>query len=153
MAGALEADVMQGGYWMVAPGADAEIAIVASGAVLPEARAALEILAEDIPGAGLLVVTSADRLMQDWQAASRAGRRDSHAHRLLARLPGGAGIVTVLDGHPATLSWLAGVARHRIQALGVEDFGRSADIPDLYRVHGLDADAIVDAAARLCLGR
>ena len=152
MAGALEADVLAGGYWMAEPGADTEIAIVASGAVLPEARAALEILAEDIPGAGLLVVTSADRLMQDWQAASRAGRRDSHAHRLLGRLPGHAGIVTVLDGHPATLSWLAGVARHRIQALGVEDFGRSADIPDLYRVHGLDADAIVDAAARLCLG-
>ena len=59
----------------------------------------------------------------------------------------------MLDGHPATLSWLAGVARHSIQALGVEDFGRSADIPDLYRVHGLDAQAIVDATALLCLRR
>jgi len=152
MAGALEGDVLKGGYWMVEPDGEAEIAIIASGAIVPEARAALEILAEDMPGAGLLIVTSVDLLMQDWQAATRAGRRDSHAHRLLARLPGHAGIVTVLDGHPATLSWLAGVSRHRIQALGVEDFGRSADIPDIYRVYGLDAQAIVDAAARLCLG-
>jgi pyruvate dehydrogenase E1 component len=152
MTGDLETDVLKGGYWMVEPSGDAEIAIVASGAVLPEARTALEILAEDLPGAGLLVVTSPDLLMQDWQAACRAGRRDSHAHHLLARLPGEAGLVTVLDGHPAALSWLGGVARHRIQALGVEDFGRSADIPDIYRVHGLDAEAIVDAAARLCLG-
>ena len=151
MTGALAAGVLQGAYWMVEPSSDAELAIVASGAVVPEARAALESLIEDIPGAGLLVVTSADRLMQDWQAATRAGRRDSHVHRLLGRLPGHAGLVTVLDGHPATLSWLAGVGRHAVQALGVEQFGRSADIPDIYGVHGLDADAIVDAAARLCL--
>ena len=51
---------------------------------------------------------------------------------LLGRLPGRAGLVTVLDGHPATLSWLAGVRRHRIEALGVDEFGRSGDLPDIY---------------------
>jgi pyruvate dehydrogenase E1 component len=45
------------------------------------------------------------------------------------------------------------VSRHRVQPLGVEHFGQSGDIPDLYRVYGLDSDAILDAAARACLRR
>ena len=57
-----------------------------------------------------------------------------------------------LDGHPATLSWLGAVRQHRVQPLGVTGFGQSGDIPDLYRAYGLDADAILDAAARVCLG-
>jgi pyruvate dehydrogenase E1 component len=59
----------------------------------------------------------------------------------------------VLDGHPATLSWLGAVSGHAIAPLGVARFGQSGDIPDLYRTYGLDADAIVDAAARLSVER
>ncbi len=142
---ALEADIVAGGYWLHEPGADSELAIAAMGAVVPEAMAARAALAGDLPGTGLLVVTSPDLLMAGWHR-SPAG---SHAGRLLERLPPGAALVTVCDAHPATLSWMAGVRRHRIGALGVTAFGQSADIPDLYRVHGLDADSIVDAAARL----
>ena len=60
--------------------------------------------------------------------------------------------MTVLDGHPATLSWLGAVLGHRVKALGVDRFGQSADIPDLYRAVGIDADAILDACAAACLG-
>ncbi len=55
-------------------------------------------------------------------------------------------IVTVSDSHPATLSWLGSVARHAVIPLGVDQFGQSGDLPDLYRYYGLDQDAIVDAA-------
>ena len=75
--------------------------------------------------------------------------RRSHIDRCSRTLPDSAGLVTVLDAHPATLSWLAGVRRHRLVALGVDRFGQSGDIPDLYRLHGIDAEAIVGAAARL----
>ena len=67
------------------------------------------------------------------------------------RLPSDAGLVTVMDGHPATLTWLAAVQRHQVMPLGVDKFGQSGDIPDLYREYRLDSDAIVDAVARLCL--
>ena len=105
-----------------------------------------------MPGVGLLSVTSPDQLHADWLEAQRAGRGGSHAGRLLSALAPAAGLITVLDGHPATLSWLGSVARHRVRALGVEKFGQSGDIPDLYRTYGIDADAIVDAAAGLLLG-
>ena len=65
--------------------------------------------------------------------------------------PASAALVTVGDFHPATLSWLGAVAGNAIVPLGVDRFGQSGDIPDLYRAYGIDTDAILDAAARACL--
>ncbi len=146
--------VLDGAYWLVPPGAGAELAIVACGAIVPEAIEAHRQIVEDIPGAGLLVVTSPDRLHRGWLRGQRANggpKRPSHIEQLLGGLDPRAGLVTVLDGHPATLSWLGAVAGHTVMPLGVEAFGQSGDIGDLYRVYGLDADAILGAAARLCV--
>jgi pyruvate dehydrogenase E1 component len=146
------AAVVAGGYWAVPPGEGAALAVVYQGPVAPEATAAFEAIREEVPGAGLLAVTSPDLLHGDWTAAQKAraaGDRGtvSHVERLLAALPREAALVTVLDGHPATLSWLGAVRGQRVQALGVEKFGQTGDIPDLYRVYGLDLEAILDAAA------
>jgi pyruvate dehydrogenase E1 component len=73
------------------------------------------------------------------------------AERLLARLRPGAALVTVGDFHPTTLSWVGAVAGNAIVPLGVDHFGQSGDIPDLYRAYGIDTDPILDAAARACL--
>jgi pyruvate dehydrogenase E1 component len=148
--------IVRGGYWQIPPGPGASLAIVCSGVLTPEAIEAHAQICEDIPEAGLLVVTSAGRLHSDWLAGARARSRGtthvrSHVESLLGMLAPGAALVTVLDGHPATLSWLGAVARHRVVALGVEDFGQSGDIPDLYREYQLDADSIVAAAARASL--
>ena len=148
----LRRQVVDGGYWFRSPAQGAELAIVVSGPVVAEAVDAYDEIAEDLPGAGLLVVTSADRLQRNWMAARKVGRGgEAHVAQLLKPLAPTAGLVTVLDGHPATLSWLGSVCQHRVQPLGVESFGQSGDIPDLYRAYGLDAAAILDAAARLCV--
>jgi pyruvate dehydrogenase E1 component len=63
----------------------------------------------------------------------------------------GAALVTVGDFHPATLSWLGAVNQNPVFSLGVDRFGQSGDIPDLYHAYGIDTDAILDAAARACL--
>jgi pyruvate dehydrogenase E1 component len=144
----LAAAVLAGGYWLREPAAGAEIAIAVTGAPTPEALDALDQLREDLPGAGLLLVTSPDRLHADWQACGGT----STAASLLAPLAQDAALVTVLDGHPAALSWLGAVLGHRVRPLGVDRFGQSADIPDLYREHRIDADAILNACAAACLG-
>jgi pyruvate dehydrogenase E1 component len=150
--GALAGEIIAGGYWLVPPKGGAELAIAYQGAVATEAIAAHAALSEDIPGAGLLAITSADRLHADWLAGLREAR-ESHVRRLLESLAPDAVLVTVIDGHPATLSWLGAVASQRIYPLGVEHFGQSGDIPDLYRLYRLDADAIIDAAAQALLER
>jgi pyruvate dehydrogenase E1 component len=148
MTRALKADVLAGAYWLVRPADDAEVAIVACGAVVPDAIDAQRQLVEDIPGAGLMIVTSPDRLEADWRASIALGRA-SHIERLLRDVPAEAGLVTIVDAHPATLSWMGAVGRHRMIPLGVDRFGQSGDIPDLYHTYGIDADAILTAAARL----
>ncbi len=149
------AAVIEGGYWVKRPGPGTDIAIAYCGALAPEALEAHAQLLEDVPGAGLLAVTSADRLHEGWTTARKRrgeGRPAvSHAERLLADLPPGARLVTLIDGHPAALSWLGGVRGHAVTALGVETFGQSADIQDIHRHFGLDADGILDACARALL--
>ena len=103
-----------------------------------------------MPQAGLLAITSPSRLHRDWRDALKQGRAGI-ADRLLGRLRPDAAIVTVCDSHPATLSWLGSVARHTVAPLGVDHFGQSGDLPDLYRHYEIDQDAIVDAAAHACL--
>ena len=119
----------------------------------PEALAAYDAICEDVPGAGLLAVTSPERLHRDWRRGSAPAADRASPNGCSARLRPGAALVTVVDGHPATLSWLGSVAGNAWSPLGVDRFGQSGDIPDLYRAYGLDRDAIIDAAARACLKR
>jgi pyruvate dehydrogenase E1 component len=146
----LEQAIIAGAYWLREPREGADLAIAYCGAVAPEAIAAHRELAEDLPEAGLLAITSPDRLHRDWQA-SKARADIGVAERLLARLRPSAALVTVGDFHPATLSWLGAVAGNPIMPVGVDHFGQSGDIPDLYHAYGIDTGAILDAAARACL--
>jgi pyruvate dehydrogenase E1 component len=125
------------------------------GAVVPEALAAWEELSGDVPGLGLLVVTSPDLLHRGWTAAQATrwrGELDrSHIERLLLRLSRGAGLVTIADAAPASLSWLGGVLGQRIAPLGVEKFGQTGSLADLYAAYRLDSNAITEAVAELLL--
>jgi pyruvate dehydrogenase E1 component len=152
-----EVGALKGGYWLREPRPGASAAIAFSGAVAPEALAAWEALADDLPGLGLLAVTSPDLLHREWSARRAArwtgGRRErSHVESLLSRLARDAGIVTVLDGSPAALSWLGAVRGQRVSPLGVDRFGQTGDLPDLHRTYRLDPEAIIDAMAELFLG-
>lgn len=145
---------LQGGYWLIPPRPGAELALVYCGALAPEALAGFEALQEDYPGLGVLAVTSPDLLHRGWTAAGRARWTSgphvtSHIEQLLSPLHARAGLITILDGSPPALSWVGSVLGHRVRALGVEQFGQTGDLPDLYRLYRLDCDAILDAAADL----
>jgi pyruvate dehydrogenase E1 component len=147
---------IKGGYWLREPGAGAEAALVYSGALAPEALAAWEALKDDVSGLGLLAITSPDLLHRGWSARRSArwgdkGLEPSHVETLLAPLAPHAGLVTLLDGAPASLSWLGGVRGQRVSPLGLERFGQTGNLSDLYREYRLDVDAVVEAAAELFL--
>jgi pyruvate dehydrogenase E1 component len=146
------AAVIAGAHWVVPPAPGASFALAYQGALAPEAFAAFETLKEDIPEAGLLAITSPDKLHSDWLAARRKARAGfgapSWIETLLAPLAPGATMVTVLDGHPAAHGWLGSVRGQKVVPLGVDRFGQAGDIPDLYREYGLDEAAILDACAQ-----
>ncbi|CAO3405013.1 transketolase-like TK C-terminal-containing protein [Azospirillum palustre] len=154
----LARDIVDGAYWLRKPGPNAQVVIAYTGAVAPEAIAAVGMLGEDRRDVGLLAVTSADRLHAGWSAAQRArerglGHARGHIERLLEGLPPHCALVTVVDGHPTTLGWLGSVAGHRTRALGVEHFGQTGTVADLYRHYGIDAHGIVAAAEAASPGR
>lgn len=134
----LHADIIDGAYWHTPPNDNTTHVIIFAGAVAPEA---LEAQRQRGAGTALLQATSYDELNSAWQAHGE----QSHVHRMLADVPRSAKLVTVLDGHPAALSWLGGVHGHRVRALGVTSFGQSGDVVDLYRAHGIDTEAILAA--------
>ncbi|MCT4656624.1 MAG: transketolase [Cohaesibacter sp.] len=150
--------VIDGGYWLREPGPNAEVVIAYQGCVAPEVIEAAGRIGNDRRDIGVLAVTSADRLNAGWTAAKRARHRGdvdalSQVERLMGALPRDCIVITVLDGHPATLAWLGGVGGHRVVPLGVEHFGQTGTIDDLYDHYAIDADAIVAAADALSLGR
>src|SRR6516162_9097455 len=154
----LAQQIVDGAYWLRRPGPNAQVTVAFTGAIAPEAIAAVGLMAEDRRDVGLLAVTSADRLNAGWTAAQRARERGlvharSHIERLLADVPSHCGIVSVLDGHPATLAWLGAVAGHRTRPLGVEHFGQTGSLAELYQHYGIDANAIVAAAQAIAPGR
>ncbi len=150
--------VIDGAYWLRKPGPNAEVIIAYQGCVAPEAIEAAGLIGEDRRDVGLLAVTSSDRLNAGWHAAQRARKRGrtqarSHIERLLGDVPRHCLLITVIDGHPATLAWLGGVNGHRTVALGVEHFGQTGTLADLYRHFGIDTGSIVAAASNLTHGR
>ena len=154
---ALDPDaVIAGAHWVVPPQSGAPIALAYQGPVAPEAMAAFEELRADVPEAGLLAITSTDRLHAGWLEAARArrgGGREavSHIERILAPLARDAALVTVLDGHPAAHAWMGAVRGQRVVPLGPDRFGQSGDLPDLYAEYGLDSEAILEACAQALL--
>ncbi|GAA6199313.1 1-deoxy-D-xylulose-5-phosphate synthase N-terminal domain-containing protein [Aquicoccus sp. SU-CL01552] len=148
---------IDGAYWLRKPGPNCSVVIAYQGAVADEAIAAAGLAGEHRRDIGVLAVTSADRLNAGWTAAQRERARGnsgavSHVERLFAELPATCSLVTVLDGHPATLSWLGSVAGHRTIAHGVEHFGQTGSIGDLYRHFRIDRTALLDSISRLTHG-
>ena len=149
---------IDGGYWLRKPGPNCEVVIAYQGVVAPEAISAAGLLAESHRDIGVLAVTSADQLNAGWTAAQRArsrgnGAARAHIETLMQSLPRQCRLVTVIDGHPATLAWLGAVCGHQTMPFGVEHFGQTGTIADLYRHHGIDADTIVRRVSGLTAGR
>jgi pyruvate dehydrogenase E1 component len=151
-AGAREARrraVLAGGYALRRTPGPPAVVVVTMGVMVPEALAA----ADELDGAGIacdvVCLTSADLVFRALQA--RQGLTDGDPAILDALFPAHrtAPIVTVMDGHPHTLSFLAAVAGAPIACLGVQDFGQSGDVQDLYRLFGIDTETIVGAALDL----
>ena len=125
------------------------LTIAAMGAVVPEALAAAERLAELGMPTDVVCVTSPGLLFRALRA--RQGLSEGEAWILDQAFPAARAtpLVSVLDGHPHTLAFLATVNHVPNAALGVAQFGQSGSIEDLYRYNGIDIDGIVRAALDL----
>lgn len=152
----LRRQVLAGGYRLVeAPDEGEPVHLFASGAVLPEVLAAAAALADEGVAADVLDVTSLDRLYRGWRASRQRGVRAASSasyddFHLATLLPAGrtrrAPIVTVHDAATHAMAWIGSVFGSPVVPLGVDTFGQSGSVAQLYEVHDLTTDAIVNAA-------
>ena len=138
--------VVAGAYPLRRAAGAPAVTIAAAGAVVPEALAAAERLDALGRPCDVVCVTSPGLLFDAVQA--RGGRGDADSWVLDAAFPAARAtpLVTLLDGHPHTLAFLAGIHRVPAAHLGVSRFGQSGDLESVFRHHGLDADSVVAAA-------
>ncbi len=140
-----------GGYRLVVhPDRDEDVALVGAGAIMSEVLEAAAILEQDGVIAGVVCLTSPDLVFRSWAARGRVKHSSgSDIVDVLFPPQQSTPLVTVLDGHPHTLSFLAGVRGDRIQCLGVTEFGQSSNVREAYQIHGIDSPSIIDAAMML----
>ena len=149
--------IVDGAYWLREPGPNCQVVVAYTGAVAPEAIEAVGLMAEDRRDVGLLAVTSADRLNAGWTAAPRARARPAC---MPARISSGCSpacrrIAALSPCSTAIRRRSPGSAPSTATAsapLGVEHFGQTGSIADLYRHYGIDANAIIAAAQAIAPG-
>ena len=130
-----------------------KVTLVGVGAMMPEVIASAARLKALGITAGVVCLTSPDLVFESLQRrnslnqATEASGFDIIDGLFPRHAP--APLVTVQDGHPHTLSFLAGARGDRTVSLGVKDFGQSSDLQDAYRIHGIDEASIVNAALNL----
>jgi pyruvate dehydrogenase E1 component len=151
----LRRQVLEGGYRLVdaselaAQGAP-EVHLAASGAIMPEVVAAAAELAEEGVAAHVVDVTSLDRLYAVWRTSlledvrKASGPRPVDAlHRLFT---GGAPIVTVHDAATHAMAWMGSALGVPCVPMGVDTFGQSGTVHELYELHDLLPGSVVNAA-------
>lgn len=149
----VRADVLAGGHRLCEPDASPDVVIAACGPVMPEVLEAAGLLHEEGVAALVLDLTSPDLLYRGWRRSLRdAARRavapgaDHQLARLIEPAERSLPIVTVHDAASHHLAWLGSVFGARVVPVGVDEFGQSGSIPELYATFDLLADQIVNAA-------
>jgi len=141
----LKENIIKGGYWLKKPGANPHIIIVYQGVIANEVVEAVSMLGERFKDIGILSVTSSDNLFHDWKNTSSnfsSQKAHSHIETLLSSVPKDTKLITVIDGHPMTLSWIGSVYGHKTITLGVDRFGQTGNVKELLTEFAIDSGNI-----------
>ena len=141
----LKENIIKGGYWLKKPGANPHIIIVYQGVIANEVVEVASMLGERFKDIGILSVTSSDNLFHEWKNTSSSfssQKAHSHIETLLSSVPKDTKLITVIDGHPMTLSWIGSVYGHKTITLGVDRFGQTGNVKELLTEFAIDSGNI-----------
>ncbi len=151
----IENEILSGGYWLDKPIEKSDIIILFSGVMAPEVIEAVEIIRQDEINVSVLSITSNDRLYKNWKQShkdrSTGLHNKSRIEELFENSTKDSVIVSINDAHSSALTWIGGAVGKKIISLGVDEFGQSGNLKDLYKTYSLDSDAIVDACAQVLI--
>ena len=141
----LKNDIISGGYWMKEPGPNPEIILVYQGVTAHEVFEAAGFLGDKFKDIGVLAITSSDCLFHEWKEKSSSLKQEyekTHIEKILNDVPKNVKIITVIDGHPMTLAWIGSVFGHQTIPLGVDRFGQTGNLKELFSEFLIDTETI-----------
>ena len=141
----LQNDILSGGYWLKKPGPNPDLILVYQGVTAHEVIEATGFLGDKFKDIGVLGITSSDCLFHDWKEKNLSygnSSENSHIEKLFINVPKSTIIITVIDGHPMTLAWLGSVFGHKTIPLGVDRFGQTGNIKELFAEFMIDSESI-----------
>ena len=101
----------------------------------------------------MIDATSLDRLFEGWRATQRVAvatgsrtRPSFHLANLISAAERQVPIVTVHDASSHAMAWIGSVFGQRVVPVGVDSFGQSGTIADLYGTFGMLPDQLINAA-------
>jgi pyruvate dehydrogenase E1 component len=124
--------------------------LAGTGAVLPEVLLAAAELRDEGIAAHVVDITSMGRLYREWQLSVRGGIHAARVPRLPSAIAEAfverAPVVTVHDAASHAMAWLGSALGAPCVSIGVDSFGQSGSVPELYELFDLRSDTIVNAA-------
>ncbi|MBF95760.1 MAG: transketolase [Pelagibacterales bacterium] len=144
-------DLIKGGYWLKEYSHKLDIVIICTGVIVGEVLKSLEAIYEDSLKIGLFIVTSPDKLYHDWIESTKNTNFISHLEYKLSAVDRSVPVITIIDGHSSSLSWIGAVKGQKVIPLGVNNFGQSGDLNELYQISEIDLNSIVDRIAKFIL--
>jgi len=151
----LRRQVVAGGYRLLdaPPDGRPAVTLVTTGVMAPEALAAAVVLDDEGVQASVVHLTSPDRVYRSWRQSftesvrtARIARIDGELTRLVPAAERRRPVISVHDAASHSLAWVGSALGTRQYTLGVDRFGESGTIADLYEITNIDTGSIVNAA-------
>ena len=144
-------DIINGGYWFKNNYKELDLLIVTTGVIIGEVINCLNTLKEENLNIGVFVVTSPDELYKDWVYSTKKINYKSHLEKKLQNIDTNTPIISIIDGHSSALSWIGSVKGQKVIPMGVNNFGKSGDLKEVYELNEINLNSIVDRIARFIL--
>ena len=104
-----------------------------------------EITKEEID-IGVLIATSPDTLYSDWMN-SKDNNTPSHIEKILELYNRNTALITIIDAHSSSLAWIGSVLGHKVYPMGLNKFGQSGELDEIYKDADIDFKSIIDRIA------
>ncbi len=144
-------DVIRGGYWLTNNNENLDLLFICTGVIVGEVLNCLNVLKEENLNIGVFIATSPDELFRDWTLSTKSNNHKSHLEKKLSNIENKTPIITIIDGHSSSLSWVGSIKGQRVIPMGANNFGQSGDLKEVYAFNEIDLNSIVDRIARIIL--
>ena len=140
-------EIVSGCYWLEAPKTKNPIILICTGVIVGEVEKMRKEIIDEELDLGILIATSPDKLYEDWMN-SKKNNSHSHIEKTLKSINRNSPIISIIDAHSSSLAWVGSVLGHKVYPMGINKFGQSGDLNEIYSYTNIDFKSIIDRIAK-----